>query len=202
MTKILLITALVALLLYYIFRRFMISSNSSSTYRELVNRSFQQVDASNSIIKKTTKTTLTNVVIGFLFFALILVLAIKIKIILIALPISLYLIGQLFLLTNHVKVTKNQQIWFNKQTQMVIIQRMNKANLNFNLLHDVKQVKEVKAVQSNRGVLYGYYILYTAQEKVYVPYLIEQSNENNRDFFAIINQNFKIEVETKLFPII
>lgn len=202
MTKILLITALVALLIYYISRRFMANKNSSPSYRELANRSYQRLEATNSMIQKITKVTMTNVIIGLVLFVLILLLAMKFKILLIALPISLYLLGQLFLLTNHVKATKNQQIWFNKQSQDVLLQRLNSADLSFNLLRDVRQVKEVKAVQSNRGVLFGYYVLYTAQDKIFIPYLIQDNKDSNQHFFDLINQHFKIEVETKLFPII
>src|SRR5690606_27890318 len=77
-------------------------------------------------------------------------------------------------------------------------------SLSFNLMRDIVAVSEIKSVQKNRETLFGYYKLQVKQgATVVIPYLIEQhENDANRLFFQYLNENFKIEVESKLFPII
>lgn len=118
-------------------------------------------------------------------------------------PLALYLIGQLFVYTNHVKSTKDQRIYFNAATYEVLVDHVKNQPLSFNLVSDVVSVSEIKSVQKNRDTLFGYYKIRLKQGTIVIPYLIEQ-NENsvNKLFFTYLNENFKIEVESKLFPII
>jgi len=201
MFKFILIAALVGFLLYILYNRFVKPSIHRSAGKTIKTNGYQLIEATNHTIAKTANMTLTSVVIGFILFIIVLLLAIKIKILLILLPISLYLIGQLFLLSNHVKHTKKQQLWFNTETSNVFLEMVDEENLNFNLLRDVIAVKEVKSVQKTRGLLYGYYILDLSNQQIKLPYLLAENHANNY-FFDTLRSNFKIEVESKLFPII
>src|SRR5690606_36587807 len=166
---------------------------------------FLLIHTSPQVLGRVTKSTLWTVGTGFILFLLILVLGLKIKIFWIALPLSFYLIAQLFVYTNHVKTVKNQRIYFDPQTSEVYVERLPGIgmDLHFNLLRDVIEITEVRSVQKNRGTLYGYYRLRLKNDILIIPYLVEQHDHSgNKAFFASINNNFKIEVEIKLFPII
>ncbi|PRD56336.1 hypothetical protein [Sphingobacterium gobiense] len=202
--KIFLIIALVGVLAYLIARRFMLTSKSNaSIVRTHQHQRFVVIDTSPQLISRVTKSTLRTVGIGFLLLLIALVLGMKIKILWILMPLALYLIGQIFVYTNHVKSTKDQRIYFNPTTYEVLVDHLKDQPLSFNLMSDIVSISEIKSVQKNRDTLFGYYKLRLKQGTVVIPYLIEQ-NENsvNKLFFSYLNENFKIEVESKLFPII
>lgn len=202
--KIFVVIALVGLLVYLIARRFMLTSvGNTSIVKASQRQHFVVIDTSPQLIRRVTKSTLRTVGIGFLLLLIALVLGMKIKILWILIPLSLYLIGQFFVYTNHIKSTKDQRIYFNLETYEVLVDHVKDQPLSFNLMRDVVSVSEIKSVQKNRDTLFGYYKLRLKQGAVVIPYLIEQNdNSVNRLFFTYLNENFKIEVESKLFPII
>lgn len=202
--KIFIIIALVGLLVYFFAKKFMLANVAdNSLVRASQRRQFMVIDTTPRLIKRVTRGTLRTVGIGFMLFLIVLLLGMKIKILWILLPLSLYLIGQLFVYTNHIKTTKDQRIYFNPDTYEVLVDHIKEQPLSFNLIRDVIHVSEVKSVQKNRDTLFGYYKLRLKQGTVVIPYLVEQSeNAMNRVFFTYLNENFKIEVESKLFPII
>jgi len=202
--KIFVVIALVVLLVYLIARRFMLTSvGNTSIVKASQRQHFVVIDTSPQLIRRVTKSTLRTVGIGFLLLLIALVLGMKIKILWILIPLSLYLIGQFFVYTNHIKSTKDQRIYFNLETYEVLVDHIKDQPLSFNLMRDVVSVSEIKSVQKNRDTLFGYYKLRLKQGAVVIPYLIEQNdNSVNRLFFTYLNENFKIEVESKLFPII
>lgn len=202
--KIFIIVALVGLLVYLIARRFMLTSaGNTSIVKASQRQDFVVIDTSPQLIRRVTKSTLRTVGIGFLLLLIALVLGMKIKILWILIPLSLYLIGQFFVYTNHIRSTKDQRIYFNLETYEVLVDYIKNQPLSFNLMRDVVSVSEIKSVQKNRDTLFGYYKLRLKQGTVVIPYLIEQNdNSMNRLFFTYLNENFKIEVESKLFPII
>lgn len=179
------------------------SVGNTSIVKASQRQHFVVIDTSPQLIRRVTKSTLRTVGIGFLLLLIALVLGMKIKILWILIPLSLYLIGQFFVYTNHIKSTKDQRIYFNLETYEVLVDHIKDQPLSFNLMRDVVSVSEIKSVQKNRDTLFGYYKLRLKQGAVVIPYLIEQNdNSVNRLFFTYLNENFKIEVESKLFPII
>ncbi|TYR31278.1 hypothetical protein FXV77_20950 [Sphingobacterium phlebotomi] len=202
--KIFIIIALVGLLVYLIARRFMLTNTgSASIVRAGQRQHFVVIDTSPQLIRRVTKSTLRTVGIGLLLLLVALVLGMKIKILWILIPLSLYLIGQFFVYTNHIKYTKDQRIYFNPETYEVLVDYIKDQPLSFNLMRDIVSVSEIKSVQKNRDTLFGYYKLRLKKDTVVIPYLIEQNESAmNRQFFTYLNENFKIEVESKLFPII
>ncbi|NGM63815.1 hypothetical protein [Sphingobacterium sp. SGR-19] len=202
--KIFIIVALVGLLVYLIARRFMLTSvGNTSIVKASQRQHFVLIDTSPQLIRRVTKSTLRTVGIGFLLLMITLVLGMKIKILWILIPLSLYLIGQFFVYTNHIKSTKDQRIYFNLETYEVLVDYIKDQPLSFNLMRDVMSVSEIKSVQKNRDTLFGYYKLRLKQGAVVIPYLVEQNdNRVNKLFFTYLNENFKIEIESRLFPII
>ncbi|MFD2594452.1 hypothetical protein [Sphingobacterium griseoflavum] len=165
--------------------------------------SLQLLDTSPSLLSKAARSTMVTAGIGALLFLLILIIGFKIKILWIAFPLSLYLFGQLFVYSNHIKALRKQRLYFDPQQGDVFVQQTDGKELHFNIFHDVKSVSEVKSVQKNRDMLYGYYKLHLRQGQVVIPYLIEQNPEPvNKQFFDCLQANFRIVVESRLFPII
>ncbi|WP_196936785.1 hypothetical protein [Sphingobacterium hungaricum] len=201
MLKFILIVCLIGFLFYILYNRFIKPNLKGNDGKIIQNNGYLLIDTTHTIISKATNLTLTTVGIGFILLIIVLVLAIKIKILLFLLPISFYLIGQLFLLSNHVKTTKKQQIWFNPQNSAVFIEQIDAENINFNLLNDVRRVREVKSVQNTRGLFFGYYELILSHDTIQIPYLVAE-NPQNKLFLETLHANFKIAVESKLFPII
>lgn len=199
MIKIIIIGALIAMLIFSIVRKLNLFGSWSITQRLSSPSEIIEISAPLSIYKSAVKKTLITVGVGVLLLLITIVLASKFKIALIMLPISFYLIGQFFILNNHLKTTKNQRIIYNSITHEVQVENNNKIQV-FNLLTDVKKVSEVKSVQKNNGQLFGYYILHTQTENYYIPYVIAQ-NPLTKPFFDKL-QLFDREIETKLFPII
>ncbi|HLS96967.1 MAG TPA: hypothetical protein VK017_15545 [Sphingobacterium sp.] len=202
--KILLIIALCAILFYFLSRRLFLRKDAGGLIKSAKPNSYTLLDTSPQILARVTRNTLWTVGIGIGLFFLVLILGMKIKILWIALPLSLYLIGQLIVLTNHVKTVRNQRIYFDPTTDNVIVQYIQQETLYFNLLNDPIGVSEVKSVQKNRGTLFGYYKIRLRRQTVIVPYLIEQhgSSRANSIFFERLRSFRHIEVETRLFPII
>jgi hypothetical protein len=199
MIKIIIIAALIAMLIFSIVRKLNLFGSWSTTQHLSSPSEIIEISAPLSIYKSAVKKTLITVGIGVLLLLITIVLASKFKIVLIMLPVSFYLIGQFFILNNHLKITKHQRIVYNSITHEMQVENNNKIQV-FNLLTDVKKVSEVKSVQKNNGQLFGYFILHTQTENYYIPYVIAQ-NPQTKPFFDKL-QLFDREIETKLFPII
>lgn len=200
MNKILLIVILVAVLVYFLSRRIMIKGKSTAI-QQANNKGFYLVESGNPIIQKTIKSTLFSVGIGVVLFIITIFLALKIKIILFMLPISLYLMSQLFLLNNQLKYVKDQRIWFNPNTNTVQIEWLSGNQVSFNLLTDVQQIKAIKSVQRNNQILFGYYELLVHNNQIFLPFMLEDNQLNNR-FFKVLKENHAIASKSSLFPII
>lgn len=201
MFKLLLIVALFGFLFYILYTRFVKPNFRTSNNSVVRSNGYYLLTVTNSVISMTIKKTITAVGIGIILLAITLLLAIKIKILLFLLPISVYLIGHLFLLSNHIKHSKNQQIWFDPLSNNVVLEQLNEPNLQFNLSRDLVKVKEIKSVQNTNGLQFGYYILYIKNHQIYLPFLLKE-NLSNKSFFDQFTEIEKTEKQTKLFPII
>jgi len=202
--KILLIVSLIGLLGHLLFGRFFIPRKGNADTADQAERDgFLLVGCPANAIGRATKSALQTVGMGIVLFAAILLLGMKVRVLWIALPLALYLIGQFFVCTNHVKTVKNMRIYFHPRTNDLYVQRIGREDLRFNLLRDVVRVTEVKAVQKNRGMLFGYCRLHLENEALPVPYLLlRHGHPDNRTFLAHITDNFEIKAESRLFPII
>src|SRR5690606_26170378 len=187
--KIFIIIALVGLLVYLIARRFLsVNTFKTSMVRANYRQYFVAIDTSPTLIRRVTQSTFRTVGIGFILPLVALVLGMKIKILWILIPLSLYLIGQLFVYINHLKYTKDQRIYFNTETYEVFVDYIKDHSLSFTLMRDIVRVSEIKAVQMNRETLFGYYKLQVKHgATVFVPYLIVQhEHDANRLFFQYL----------------
>jgi len=200
MNKILLIVILVAVLIYFLSRRIMMRGNSTAIQHSN-KQGYFLVESGSSIIQKTIKNTLFSVGIGVVLFVITILLALKVKIILFMLPISIYLMSQLFLLNNQLKYAKDQRIWFNPNTNNVTIEWLSGNNVTFNLLTDIQQVKAVKSVQKNNQVLFGYYELTVHNNQVFIPFILEDNPLNTR-FFKTLKDTYPVNPKSSLYPII
>lgn len=199
MGKITIIGILLAVLIYFILRRFNFF-DFVKPEQHVTNSRIVHIDIPIHLLKKGLKRVLYTVGSGVLLLFVILLIAAKFKIALILLPISLYLIGQFFVFNNHVKTLKNQKIHYNSETQNTRIEWVDGRFVEFNIMQDIKEVREVRAVQKNNGLLMGYYQLNLGSETVFLPFLLIE-NPDSKLFFDKL-QLFNREVETKLFPII
>jgi len=202
--KILLLAALFGLLAHLLFGRFFIPRKGNADGADRPERDgFLLVGCPPSAIGQAAKNTLQTAGTGIVLFVAILLLGMKVRVLWIALPLALYLIGQFFVYTNHVKTVKNLRIYFHPRTNDLYVQRIGRKDLRFNLLRDVVKVTGVKAVQKNRGLLFGYYRLHLENEALCVPYLLlRHDHPNNRTFLGHIADNFEIKAESRLFPVI
>ena len=200
MIKIIIIGALVAMLIFSIVRKLNIFGSWTNTQRLSTPTEIIEISAPLAIYKSAVQKTLLTVGIGIVLLLITILIASKFKIAFIMLPVSLYLIGQFFILNNHLKAARNQQILFNKRTNEVQVELEKGKLYTFNILTDVNKVVEVKSVQKNNGILFGYYKLYTSNSTITIPYIIAQ-NPQTKPFFDKL-QLFDREIETKLFPII
>jgi len=197
--KVIFIAALLGILIFFIVRRLGFVNSRPTTY--LHASDWLEVRIDTRTLKRAVRQTLFSVGIGFVLLILILLVTAKFKIALLLLPISLYLIGQYFILFNHIKANRRQQIFFNPKSNEVEIQSSKgQKEFSFNLNRDVSNLREIRAVQKNNGLLLGYYEMKTMQGKLFISYLLEE-NEQNKLFFDRL-QLFPREMETKLFPII
>lgn len=202
MTKVILIVGLILFLLYYISKKLSASFTASNSPSIIVKNGYQKIDTSKVIIADTSQKVMKNVGIGAILLIIMLALIIKIKILLFLFPIAIYMIGYLFLFKNHLKKTTSQVIWYNQQTEDVIIESITKDPYQFNLLRDVKAVQQIESIQNTKGLLFGYFRLKTQKEVIEIPYLVFQNNPSNHLFFDSLQKNFKIDIQKKIFPII
>ncbi len=198
MFKVIFIGALLAVLIFFIIRRLGFIGGRPQTY--LQTSEWLELRLDNATLKKVVKQTLFSVGIGFVLLILVLVIAAKFKIALILIPISLYLIGQYFILINHINATKKYQIFFHRNSNAIKVRSKGEEYMNFSLHDEAWSLKEVKAVQKNNGLLIGYYELRLGRSKVYISSLLEE-NVQNKAFFEKLRQ-FPREIESKLFPVI
>jgi hypothetical protein len=202
MTKVILIVGLILFILYYISKKLSASFTTSNSPTIIVKNGYQKIDTSKVIIADTSQKVMKNVGIGAILLVIMLALIIKIKILLFLFPISLYMIGYLFLFKNHLKKTTSQVIWYNQKTEDVIIEFITKDPYQFNLLRDVKAVQQIESIQNTKGLLFGYFRIKTQNEIIEIPYLIAQNNPNNLLFFDSLKKNYKVDLQKKIFPII
>lgn len=200
MQKLLLILLLVGVLIYFISRKLQAVGKSLAVQKQ-AKQGYILIDAGSQVVNKVIKNTLFSVGIGVVLLVITLVLAMKVKILLIMLPISLYLIGQLFLLNNQLKYTKDQQIWYNPANNDVLVEWLSGQKVQFNLLRDIQQIRTVKAVQKNNQVQFGYYEIIVHNNQLFLPLIIEENQINNR-FFKTLKDNYSIKGKTTLFPLI
>lgn len=188
-----------AVLIYYIIRRLNFFESTKATQRITLSRIIE-LDIPSSILKQGLVRILYTVGSGIVLLLVVLLIAAKFKIALIMLPISIYLIGQFFVFNNHVKAIKNQRIYFDSETHEINIEWLDGRLLKFNLLKDVKEIREVRAVQKNNGLFMGYYQIFVGADVVFLPYLLID-NPKTKPFFDKL-QLFDRTTENKLFPII
>lgn len=201
MNKILLIVILLAVLLYFLSRRIMMRSKTSTGVQRSNKQGYYLIDLPAQVAGKAIKSTMYSAGIGAVLLVITVLLAIKIKILFFLLPISFYLIGQLFLLNNHMKYAKNQRIWYNPQSKDVWVEWLSGNQVHFKLNSDLKTLKAVKAVQKNQGMLYGYYELGLAEGAIFIPFLMEESQLNQR-FFQDLKLQANASSKSSLFPMI
>lgn len=202
MTKIILIAGLILFLLYYISKKLSASFTASNSPAIIVKNGYQKIDTSKVIIADTSQKVMKNVGIGAILLIIMLALIIKVKLLLFLLPISIYMMGYLFLFKNHLKKTTSQVIWYNKQTADVMIESLTEKTYRFNLLSDVQAVQQIESIQNTKGLLFGYFRIKTKEEIIEIPYLVYQNNTSNQDFFSSLKSNYKIDLQKKIFPII
>lgn len=200
MQKLLLILLLLGVLIYFVSRKLQAVGKSLAVQKQ-AKQGYILVDAGSQVVNKVIKNTLFSAGIGVVLLVITLVLAMKVKILLIMLPISLYLIGQLFLLNNQLKYTKDQQVWFNPANNDVLVEWLSGQKVQFNLLRDIQQIRTVKAVQKNNQVQFGYYEIIVHNNQLFLPLIIEENQVNNR-FFKTLKDNYSIKEKTTLFPVI
>ncbi|UIR57228.1 hypothetical protein LZQ00_05290 [Sphingobacterium sp. SRCM116780] len=200
MTKIILIAGLLLFLLYFISKKLKATFTESNSPAIIVKNGYQKIDTTKVIIADTSQKVLKNAGIGFVLLIIMLALIVKVKILLFLLPIAIYMIGYLFLFTNHLKRTKNQVIWYNQQNNEVIVESLTKEPYRFNILKDVRMVQQVESIQHTKGLLFGYFRLKTKDEIIEIPYLIWENLPNNETFFNTLKSNFKIDIQKKIFP--
>ncbi|WP_196938226.1 hypothetical protein [Sphingobacterium pedocola] len=202
MVKVILVITLLAFILYFIVRRLrMFGTQIRNNYGKIQpSLRIIEITAPANILKAIVQKTLFSVFTGILLLVIILVLATKFKIALIMLPISLYLIGQFLVLNNHIRHTRNQRIFYDKINDDLTIESLEGNRIVFNLITDVKAYKEIKSVQKNNGILFGYYEMILAKQKITISYLLKENAENKTLFDKLAH--FPTEVETKLFPVI
>ncbi|MNY26601.1 hypothetical protein D3C86_1604580 [compost metagenome] len=178
------------------------SFTASNSPAIIVKNGYQKIDTSKVIIADTSQKVMKNVGIGGVLLIIMLALIIKVKLLLFLLPISIYMMGYLFLFKNHLKKTTSQVIWYNKQTADVMIESLTEKTYRFNLLSDVQAVQQIESIQNTKGLLFGYFRIKTQEEIIEIPYLVYQNNPSNQDFFNSLKSNYKIDLQKKLFPII
>ena len=201
MVKILIILALVAMLIFSIVRKLKLLGNSVYSTSIAQSSDVIEIKAPLSLYKSLVQKTLVTVVIGIALLLATIILASKFKIALLMLPISLYLIAQFFILNNHIKIARDQRLFYHVKNNELEVYYDNDNKYKINLLNDTKLIVEVKSVQRNNGVLFGYYKLVTSSnQSVYIPYILRE-NQQTMPFFDKL-ELFEREIETKLFPII
>lgn len=200
MSKFILIGLLIAFLLFIILRKFQFIDQGKSNSSSQGKAGILYVTIPNNLLKSIIKKTLLTIGSGIVLLLLTLVLSIKFKIALIMLPISLYLIAQIIILNNHIKVTKSQRLTFDSRQNILTAEFLSGESVSLNLSAETLKIKEYKAVQRNNGILFGYYRLWDGRSQIIIPSIIGLNNDNRLLFERIVNRSR--EVETKLFPVI
>ncbi|MEI2273633.1 hypothetical protein OHD16_15900 [Sphingobacterium sp. ML3W] len=198
----LLIIGLILLVAYLMLRKKFNFFEASDTSSKNLKSGFQLIEAPAALIQSTLKKTISNVIMGLVLILITVLLFVKIKIVLLLLPIAFFLIGYLFLFNNHFSKIKSQQIWFNAKTNEVFVEQLKAENYAFNIFQDVRAVQKIESVQTTRGLLYGYYRIKLKDQLLEIPYLLAENKPTNNLFFDTLTQNFKIETQKRIFPII
>ena len=198
----LLIIGLILLVAYLMLRKKFNFFEASDTNSKNLKSGFQLIEAPAAVIQSTLKKTISNVIMGLVLILITVLLFVKIKIVLLLLPIAFFLIGYLFLFNNHFSKIKSQQIWFNAKTNEVFVEQLKAENYAFNIFQDVQAVQKIESVQTTRGLLYGYYRIKLKDQLLEIPYLLTENKPTNSLFFDTLTQNFKIETQKRIFPII
>ncbi|GAA4176759.1 hypothetical protein [Sphingobacterium ginsenosidimutans] len=198
----LLIIGLILLVAYLMLRKKFNFFEASDTNSKNLKSGFQLIEAPAALIQSTLKKTISNVIMGLVLILITVLLFVKIKIVLLLLPIAFFLIGYLFLFNNHFSKIKSQQIWFNAKTNEVFVEQLKAENYAFNIFQDVQAVQKIESVQTTRGLLYGYYRIKLKDQLLEIPYLLAENKPANKLFFDTLSQNFKIETQKRIFPII
>jgi len=198
----LLIIGLILLVAYLMLRKKFNFFEASDTNSKNLKSGFQLIEAPAAVIQSTLKKTISNVIMGLVLILITVLLFVKIKIVLLLLPIAFFLIGYLFLFNNHFSKIKSQQIWFNAKTNEVFVEQLKAENYAFNIFQDVQAVQKIESVQTTRGLLYGYYRVKLKDQLLEIPYLLAENKPANKLFFDTLTQNFKIETQKRIFPII
>lgn len=198
----LLIIGLILLVAYLMIRKKFNFFESSDTSSKNLKSGFQLIEAPAALIRSTLKKTISNVLMGLLLILITVLLFVKIKIVLFLLPIAFFLIGYFFLFNNHFSKIKSQQIWFNAKTNEVFVEQLQAENYAFNIFKDVVAVQKIESIQTTRGLLYGYYRIKLKDQLLEIPYLLAENKPANNLFFETLAQNFKIETQKRIFPII
>ena len=200
MFKVIVIGALLAILIFFIIRRLGLGFQGGTTTSYIQSSEWLELRLDNATLKRAVKQTLLSVGIGFILLVLILLVASKFRIALLLLPISFYLIGQYFILMNHIKASRKLQIFFHRNLNEIKVYTPGKTSVHYRLDEEMVQLKEIKGVQKNQGLLFGYYAVRIGRSTFNIPYLLEE-NKQNKPFFHYL-QPMSREIETKLFPII
>lgn len=198
----LLIVGLILLAAYLLIRKKFNFSGSEDINSKNLKSGFQLIEAPAALIQSTLKKTISNVIMGVVLILITILLFVKIKIVLFLLPIAFFLIGYLFLFNNHFRKIKSQQIWFNAKTNEVFVEQLRADNYAFNIFRDIQGVQQVESIQTTRGLLYGYYRIKLKDHILEIPYLLSENKPANNLFFDTISQNFKIDIQKRIFPII
>jgi len=197
-----LIIGLIILLAYLMIRKkFNLFGFSEDMSRNLKS-GFQLIEASPAIIQANLKKTISNAIMGVILILVTVLLFVKIKIVLFLLPIAFFLLGYIFLFNNHFSKIKSQQIWYNAKTNEVFIEQLKGENYAFNIFKDVDGIQKIESIQTTKGLLYGYYRLKLKNRILEIPYLVAENQPVNNLFFDTLAQNFKIDVQKRIFPII
>ena len=163
---------------------------------------FQLIEDSSPVIQANLKKSVSNAIMGIVLILITVLLFTKIKIVLFLLPIAFFLLGYIFLFNNHFSKLKSQQIWYNAKTNEVFIEQLKGENYAFNMFQDIQAVQKIESIQTTKGLLYGYYRLKLKNRILEIPYLVAENKPVNNLFFDTIAQNFKIDVQKRIFPII
>ncbi len=199
MLKILIIGAVLGVLLFYSFRRLKQSFSVDSSRK--LKSGFIQLDADSGDTNRAIRSTMMTVATGLILLVITLLLGMKIKILFILLPIACYLIGQVFLLANHLNALRKNHVWFNPETSTLWMEPIGEPAFTLNIYQDVKKVDLVIAVQQNRSVLFGYYNLHTKNGSIKLPSLLAE-NAGNNFFFNTLREGFEIKSTRSLFPLL
>lgn len=199
MGKILILGVIACIIFYFITRK--ISSFKYNNLNASVNnKPIIEITVPTFILQDLLKRTLITVGTGFLILIIILIVASKFKLALIALPLSFYLIGQYFVFNNHIKSIKKQKLSYDQKTNLLFINNENEPVFSCNLSSDSLLITEVKSVQKNNNIHFGYYEITDGTQKHYISNLLAENPQNIALFKKLskLNKN----TESKLFPII